>query len=437
MNTLTFNGHTSDEFGIRIEKMPALNRPARKFRFASVPGRNGNIYEMEDAWEEIIVPYEIFAGGMNDGAAVASFTEIMEWLHSANGYAVLSDTYDLEHYRMAVFVDSADIESQWHTWGRTVINFRCRPEHYLTNQTQAVASGAVINNTTNHIAKPLITLTGGGVMSLLRFGNSRTKYTNANMPYTTGELNNLIAVKDADYFVADVYDEAVEYTLPSGVTVASWLRLDSVATATTLNDTYGTLEYTTSDSNYNWGIGLCLAVTSGEYTVSWEADNKSKVRVLYAGKTGYNTVQGIAYAETNASGWTAQSLTFNVPDDCGYILLHFGRQDKADTIPKFRKIMLNPGAVAQPFYGYTVLPYSTLTINDTSMKIIGGFGTVVIDCEKEDVSIDGANGNRYASIKDQYGNISENFFRFVKGNNTITYDNEISAVTVDTRFWNL
>ena len=131
MHSFTFNGHSSEEFGIRIERFPDLNRSERKYRSASVAGRNGNIYQMQNAWEEVTVSYQIFAGERAAGAAVTDFTDIVEWLNSADDYAVLTDSYDPAHYRLAVFVDDLDIESEWHTFGKATIKFRCRPQRYL------------------------------------------------------------------------------------------------------------------------------------------------------------------------------------------------------------------------------------------------------------------------------------------------------------------
>lgn len=252
-NTFTFNGHSSDEFGIKIERFRPLNRPPRKYDAAAVSGRNGNIYKLQDAWEEILVSYEIFAGDQKNGETIAIFanmnpvtfsdikysgrtvqelrfffpkvlyvapniisvningnetitfpvpmyggtydyisgtltvtsdrdgndleepdvyhlephsvvtvsgantfgivspatakveimrignaqtldrqwTNIMEWLHSADGYAELYDTFDADHYRKAVFVDSADIQNSWNHYGRAVVSFHCRPERFL------------------------------------------------------------------------------------------------------------------------------------------------------------------------------------------------------------------------------------------------------------------------------------------------------------------
>ena len=135
-HTFTWDGHCSDEFGIKIERFRALNRPSRKYDAASVPGRNGNIYKLQDAWSEQNLSYQIFAQGRPNLAQ--TMTDIMEWLHSADGYARLSDTYDPDHYREAVFVDSTDIENSWNTIGRAVVTFRCRPERFL-NEYENVA----------------------------------------------------------------------------------------------------------------------------------------------------------------------------------------------------------------------------------------------------------------------------------------------------------
>lgn len=134
-HTFTWNGHSSDEFGIKIERFRALNRSARKYDSASVPGRNGNIYSLQKAWEENVVSYQIWAGnreaGNNDLAEL--WTNIMEWLNSADGYAELSDTYDTAHYREGVFVEATDIDNSWNRFGRAVVTFRCRPERFLTD----------------------------------------------------------------------------------------------------------------------------------------------------------------------------------------------------------------------------------------------------------------------------------------------------------------
>ena len=256
-----------------------------------------------------------------------------------------------------------------------------------------------------------------------------------SLPYGSTEANYLVSYKDSCYFAMDVYDEV--QTVGGGL-FEEWFLVNTSATASSLVDSTGVLQYTTSDSDSNWGIGFILAVTPGTYTVSWEADKKSKVRVLFLNASGFNPVEGIASAVTNnASGWTAKSLTFDVPPECGYILLHFGRQAKTDSIPNYRKIMLNAGSTALTFYGWDTTYTSTLTINNTSITIDGKFASGVIDCEAESVTLDGESGNTKVKVKDQYGNLSTEFLNLKTGNNTITFGNVITAVSIDPRYWEL
>lgn len=252
-HTFTFNGHSCDEYGIKIERFRNPNRPARKFQAASVAGRNGNLYRLENAWEEALISYEVFAGENKTGQILArwanmstvtfsdlayaekpvlelifnfpvrtpiapnvfvftiadenvtihfpqpmyggyydyisgkltythdsdgnllseptvydftphdvvtvtgtntftdaqgtssieiltlgyvetferQWTNIMEWLSSADGYARLTDSYDPSHYYDAVFVDALDIANSWNQYGRAIVTFRRRPERFL------------------------------------------------------------------------------------------------------------------------------------------------------------------------------------------------------------------------------------------------------------------------------------------------------------------
>lgn len=183
MHSFTFNGHSSDEFGIRIERFPDLNRSERKYKSASVAGRNGNIYQMQNAWEEVTVSYQIFAGERAAGAAVTDFTEIVEWLNSADDYAVLTDTYDPAHYRLAVFVDDLEIESEWHTFGKATVRFRCRPQRYLAQGTNLMAkmtagtystNGGTVVVDANGKGTMSGTTTSGGSIAIIPLENSIT-----------------------------------------------------------------------------------------------------------------------------------------------------------------------------------------------------------------------------------------------------------------------
>lgn len=360
-HTFTFNGHTSDEFGIKIERFRALSRPARKYDAAAVPGRNGNLYKLQDAWDEQLVSYEIFAGKQHgateqepswsttmqstitatrtgtsysfsgtasqtipftvdtifditdeefwiefedvsgyttlafrilddswnlvDEITVPSgqkrhvrvpadgdynvqyflnmtahtytnypvtisvkivnndidavWTDIMEWLHSADGYAELSDTYDTTHYREAVFVDATDISNSWNEHGRAVVSFRCRPERFLTGYRNVSVDlttkyGLVADNfqflsvyddaqkttvigTANNI--PFEILDTVSEMLKIKLQDGMIGYVDNVHVYTAfgGEFNNPTNHK------AKPYVKAVTASLPAGTSEADWV----------------------------------------------------------------------------------------------------------------------------------------------------------------------------------------------------------------------
>lgn len=433
LNSFTFNGRTSTEFGIKVEKMPTLNRSARKFIAESVPGHNGNIYELQDAWEEIVQPYQIFAGDRNSNA-VSNFSDIAEWLHGADGYAVLTDTYDPTHYREAIFADSMDVESEWHTLGRTTINFRCRPEHYIITDPVEVESGDTITNATNHVALPKITLTGGGVRSLFKMTE---KTMAAEVPFHLGNTSQM------SYFIPD---------MASTVWMVKRYRADANRVISFSDATYGTIEdlaegileyeITSNTYNDNWGVGFVLAVQPNtDYTLSWEAYNNGRVEVWFANKSGYNNMTGSMYKETATGGWVPDQLTFHTPDGCGYVLIslgHIKQTTPGKTTQQYRNVMLATGTAAKPFRAYDTPSESSIAINDTILTITSsGIGTAVIDCEKENVTVDGANGNPISKVTDAYGNLSESYLRLAKGANEITFSGDITAVSVEPRFWKL
>lgn len=144
---------------------------------------------------------------------------------------------------------------------------------------------------------------------------------------------------------------------------------------------------------------------------------------------------------TSENGWASDHLTFRTPDSCGYLLISLGHLKQTTltkTSQQYRNVMLVTGKTVKPFMPYAEIPASTLTINDTTLTIsTNGFATAVIDCEKEDVTIDGANGNPMTRVTDQFGNLSAEFLRLATGDNLLTYDGDIVSATLDLRIWEL
>ena len=425
-STFTFNGHRCDEFGIYISKKPQLNRSQRKFQSASVAGRNGNIYQFQDAWDEVVVTYDIFAGGYEQGDAPRDFTAIMEWLNSADDYARLEDSFDEDHYRMAVFVDATNIEQKWYSTGQAQIKFRCKPQYYLIGEVVSVEDGDSITNPTNHTALPIITIKGNGARNELDL-KTRTLMDGPVQLPAEGNLKLFFTLDSEDKTAfLKKWDDKPNFITAVGTG-------SNAGSITTIGNTNGNLAFTTADNSY--GVGILKEVQPNiDYTISLNATKAGKLIIWFAEPSGYHNI--IGSAEKTFTAGSGRSFTFTTPVECGCILVGFFAT--ADTSIAFSNIMLAKGTTARPFRPLTSDTLNTVQLGDTILQFnTNGFDEAVINCEREDFELDGYSNNMAASVLDQYGNLAVEFLRLVKGENAVAFSGDIDSVMIDPRFWEL
>lgn len=423
---ITWNGVASDTLGIVVSKVPSLNRPRRKYNSYSTPGRNGNIVVMEDAYEEYEQDYEIF---MLDDAQADART-IADWLFQ-DGYCKLEDDWEPEYYRLAYFVGPVDIETILEEAAMCTVTFRCRPERFLVRRPIEVASGDTITNTTNHIAKPIIELTGSGARSLLKL-TDRTQYRTSKPDFGTTELSALIPNMDSQYVIAT--DDGSERIKVSGTS--------KVTNVSVSGDTLS-FNVTSGAVGTDYGVGYVMAVDPNtNYTLKAEALGYGMIVAVFAQASGYNKITGIVNQTVSSSAdptaWKEILLKFKTPTDCGYVMLIFTRPMPVGAWNcHYRNIMLNKGTTALPYRPYAGSSPSNIQIGDIILTIDGTFNTAVIDCERENVALDGTDANNNAVITDAYDNISVDYLQLVQGDSEVTFDGEITAMTITPRFWEL
>lgn len=160
-NFLTFAGVSSASLGLRIEAVPNSDRPLRKLEAYNVPGRNGDIIRMQNAWENVEQTYTVW-GGMNLGDAVGIGYSIAEWLFAPSGYQELTDSYDPDHFRLALFEGPFDLENRLTRQGRAEITFNCDPRRFLVSGRTPTSYSAAdtLTNPTAFIAKPTVQVYG-------------------------------------------------------------------------------------------------------------------------------------------------------------------------------------------------------------------------------------------------------------------------------------
>lgn len=156
---ITWNGVRSDTLGIKVEKYPNYTKPKRKMDVYNIPGRNGDIVMMQDAWENVEQKYDIWVGDDADHSIHDIFTAVANWLYAPTGYKRLSDDFDSDHFRFAYLAGPVDIESlSIGRAGKATLTFVCKPQRFLVSGgiSIIISSADNIANPTTFSSKPLI-----------------------------------------------------------------------------------------------------------------------------------------------------------------------------------------------------------------------------------------------------------------------------------------
>lgn len=130
METLTFNGRKSSDYGIHVEKIPTHMIPERDYERVHVSGRNGDVIVDTKSWKNAELKYEVSLG--DDTTKFEDLSAaIFSWLHPNAGYVRLESSDNPQSYRLASLSDSIDIEPVNEHGAKTEISFDCKPQNYL------------------------------------------------------------------------------------------------------------------------------------------------------------------------------------------------------------------------------------------------------------------------------------------------------------------
>ena len=170
MTYFTYNGRSSADFGLHIEKKDVFSAPEYDAEFISVPGRSGDIINPNRRFANIKVTYTVFLARKNTTALASVLRDIKGWLYSEpDRYHELTDSYDAEYFRYGVISGSLDIEEQLNKVGCFTVTFNCKPYKYSYAGQEVLVTGAKrlsVTNPTAFESRPYIKLYGSGAVTL-------------------------------------------------------------------------------------------------------------------------------------------------------------------------------------------------------------------------------------------------------------------------------
>ena len=171
MTYFTYNGRSSAEFGLHIEKKDVFSAPEYDAEFISIPGRSGDIINPNRRFANIKVTYTVFLARKNIAALAAVLRDIKGWLYSElDRYHEITDSYDAGYFRYGVISGNLDIEEQLNKIGCFTVTFNCKPFKYSFAGQQTVSADAselTITNPTAFESRPYIKLYGSGTVVIM------------------------------------------------------------------------------------------------------------------------------------------------------------------------------------------------------------------------------------------------------------------------------
>ena len=211
VNSITFGGVNSADFGIYISGEGVFNAPKRDVEMVSIPGRDGALALDKGRFENIEVTYPAFNFEPNDYESFAqNLSDFRNAICSLRGYQRLTDTFHPDEYRMATYIGGLEIKPiKYNTASEFSIVFDCKPQRWLTSGEAAVtvASGDTLTNPTLFESSPLLEVEGYGTIG---FNGYEIELNEAPM---------------GDVIVADAFSKATNfYNGTSGTSNAEVLK---------------------------------------------------------------------------------------------------------------------------------------------------------------------------------------------------------------------
>lgn len=165
-NAIEYNGISSIELGLKINRVNPFVAPTRRVTKYTVPGRNGAVIVDDGCYDNVQLDYTaaLYHADIGDAAAAAA---IKQWLCVDGNYHRLEDSRWPDHYMMGVALPP--VITQIGSVRRSIevaISFNCRPERWLkigdvetpirTVQAEQQPAYTYLNNGSGFIANPLL-----------------------------------------------------------------------------------------------------------------------------------------------------------------------------------------------------------------------------------------------------------------------------------------
>ena len=237
-NYFIFNSIDSRSLGVYISGSGVYNAPERALEFINVPGRNGALIGSEERFENVELTYPAFITPVG-GTFRDRITKVRSTLLSVGSYARLTDSYNTDEFRQAIFTGPLEVDpTDKLDAGQFELTFNCKPQRWLTSGEQEgihYVSGGDEYNPTKFPALPRVKVVGYGTFYI---GSQAITVSDAypyvvidseigDCYYGTENVNSVISFGDGHYPVLTYGSNII--TFPATITeidvLPRWWRI--------------------------------------------------------------------------------------------------------------------------------------------------------------------------------------------------------------------
>ena len=414
--TLNFDGQSSGTYGVYITGEAVYNAPERAVEMIEIPGRNGAFALDEGRFENIEVSYPAGIFADNEADFAEAISDFRNYLCSRSGYCRLTDDYNSDEYRLAVYKSGLEVSPSLLRAGEFTITFECKPQRFLTSGEAAipVLSGDTVTNPTLFPSNPLLTVDGSGTIALN--GKEISIYGTYIGNVILAAQNNDRSTNIETLFANDKYNPGDTITMQGWTGGSNGTYLN---TTLTLNQSYTPASYvtpTTSDTNASFhttknGYGIASGLVNVHFVV--KVDNLSFTAGTSRTITNVSSVSGQING-INYTGTTTITITYTPNYTPGYDRIYF--------------------TISGTQTGLDEISTSLACRGEVSVN-----STVLLD--NDDVYIDLDIGEAYSIIGGELTPLNDQVEipaelpKLNPGANTVTFDNTVNTLTITPRWW--
>ena len=414
LRTFTFGGTSSSAYSMFITEAATYNVPERTVDMLSIPGRNGAYALDLGRFENVEVTYHVVVHKDTNANFQTELSDVRNWLASKVGYQRLTDDYNSNVYRMAIFKGGLETSETFVNGAEFDIVFECKPQRWLTSgeTATAVANNGTLSNPTPFDAEPLLAVDGYGTIGFNGYEVEIENVPIGDIVLYSGGASSYITLDESNLNVGDTVTVSVNYQqflvklqIVSGHNVKPMRYTESITDSNSDFSTYfdsekvmtevSTLYYKTNTPNFNILVGTDSSIT--------------------------NTASGTITARASGNNVV---LTFSITQTFTYTAsTHMLTYSHSQTISSSQTWCSAQIGVYTPRYNDIIGHSTKSAVTDT----------VYIDCDiGECYTYNSA--DELVSLNGVIA-LGSDLPKLASGTNTFTYDNTVTELKVQPRWW--